>query len=265
MVGSLFCIAIALVFGGHAYAATSLDVAEVIRQLDESGQLDKVVERALERISERQREAQAQEEKNQEEMRSKLAENVRPINAERDHILGKPDADVTIFLYSDFECPYCKRFHLTPQKVVKDLGGVANLVWRHFPLDFHEPMATKEAVASICAGQQGGNRKFWEFTDAVMEGTKSNAAGLPAVKGFSDPLIALARSLNINITKFNECIKSPSATARVKEDVEDGAKSGISGTPGVIIRNNKTGKTILVAGAVPEVVLIDHINNIKKD
>ena len=68
-----------------------------------------------------------------------------------DPVKGNPDATVTIVEFSDFQCPFCKRFHPTARKIVETYQGKVNWVYRHFPLNFHNPGAQKEAEASECA------------------------------------------------------------------------------------------------------------------
>ena len=104
------------------------------------------------------------------------AKNVRPVSAERDHIYGNPDAPISLIEYSDFECPYCKRFHVTAKSVVEAFDGKVNWVYRHFPLAFHNPGAQKQAEASECASELGGNDAFWKYTDALYARTKSGGS-----------------------------------------------------------------------------------------
>ena len=76
--------------------------------------------------------------------------------------------------------------------------------------------------------------------------TRSNGNGFPVAE-----LIPLAREIGLDTTAFEKCLDSGRMAARVAEDYEDGAKAGISGTPGVIFLNQKTGDAIPMAGAVP--------------
>lgn len=255
--------AMLFVMGTQVNPAKAADAAEVIRELEKSGLLEQAIERVLDRLGDRQRKTQEATERAESEMKEKMAQNVRPVDARRDHILGAPGADISIIEYSDFECPYCKRFHDTPQNLVRRLGADVNLVFRHFPLDFHDPMASREAVAATCAGLLGGQQQFWSFANAVMSRTESNGKGVPA-KGKADPLVAVATSLKLDTRRFLACIKSEDAMKKVKDDIADGMKSGINGTPGVILRNNKTGKVISLAGAVPEPVLEERIRELSR-
>ena len=82
-------------------------------------------------------------------------DKVRPISAD-DHILGNPNAPVKIVEYSDFECPFCKRFHDTMNQIMDEYGKSGDVAWvfRHFPLDqLHPVKARTEAVASECISE----------------------------------------------------------------------------------------------------------------
>ena len=97
-----------------------------------------------------------------------------------DHILGNRNASVKIVEFADMECPFCKRFHVTMQQVVKDSNGQVAWVYRHFPLDQLHSKARKEAEAVECAAEMGGNEKFWAYLDRIMEVTPSNNGLDPA-------------------------------------------------------------------------------------
>jgi len=92
-------------------------------------------------------------------------DDFRPFNPETDYYQGNVAAPITIFEWSDFECPYCSMLHPTLEKVVADYPNV-NWVYRQLPLPFH-PQAEPAAKASICIAQEAGNEGFWKFADAV--------------------------------------------------------------------------------------------------
>jgi len=97
--------------------------------------------------------------------------SVRSIDPKKEPIVGNANAKISLIEYSDFECPFCKRFHATMQQVMAANGDNVRWVYRHFPLDSLHQKARTEALASECAGEQG---KFWEFTNSVFEVTPSN-------------------------------------------------------------------------------------------
>lgn len=96
-------------------------------------------------------------------------DNLKPLT-EKDHLLGNPEAAVTLVLFSDLECFFCKRFHLTMKQLMDEYGktGKLKVVFRHFPLDIH-PKAKNEAIATECSADLGGNEKFWQYLDRLFD------------------------------------------------------------------------------------------------
>lgn len=87
---------------------------------------------------------------------------------ENDHVNGDRDAKVLLVEYSDFQCPFCQRFHPTTKQVLEQFGKDVALVYRHFPLDQIHPYARPAAVASECVAEIGGNDAFWKFADKAF-------------------------------------------------------------------------------------------------
>ncbi len=162
-----------------------------------------------------------------------------------DHVRGDRNSRVLLIEYSDYECPFCKRFHPTTQQILDTYKGKVALVYRHYPLPFHAN-AQKEAEASECINELGGNDAFWKYTDAIYERTTSNGTGFAL-----DKLGPLAKEVGVDQTKFQNCLDSGKYADHIKKDFDEGAKAGVSGTPGNILLDTKTGKTKLIPGAVP--------------
>lgn len=97
--------------------------------------------------------------------------------ADGKHIYGSMTAQFTLVEFSDFECPYCKRFHPTAKEVVDQSNGLVNWEWKHMPLGFHQPAAGIEAHAAECVGELAGNRAFWVYMDEIFANTKGNGQG----------------------------------------------------------------------------------------
>lgn len=220
--------------------------SEVVRKLQESGALDQAIDAGIERYVARQREAQVAAANQAAEEARRRVEKVRPADPDRDHLYGNPAAPISLIEYSDFECPYCKRFHPTAKALVDASDGQVNWVYRHFPLAFHNPMAQREAEASECADELGGNDAFWRFADTLYARTGSNGKGIPGVE-----LGAFAAEVGLDRAAFEACLDSGRHAARVQADYKEGIALGISGTPGNILRNNETGRAQLVGGAQP--------------
>lgn len=161
-----------------------------------------------------------------------------------DHYRGNKNAEVTLVEYSDYECPFCKRFHPTLLQMMDEYEGKVKWVYRHFPLSFHAN-AQKEAEAAECANELGGNDKFWEYSDAIFERTTAGGTGFAL-----DALVPLAKELGLNEKKFQECLDSGKYASHINADMAGGSEAGISGTPGSIIID-KNGNSQLLSGAVP--------------
>lgn len=215
----------------------------VMDEIINSPALQQQIELGIRRYVEEQRAAARDR---QQQAASVRARNMLPVSADRDHIYGEPDAVISLVEYSDFECPYCKRFHATARATVDRSDGSLNWVYRHYPLDMHDPGATREALASECAAELGGDEAFWKYADAVFERTTSNGNGFPASQ-----LVPLATEIGLNPDKFEECLESEKHRARVEEDKRNGTAIGIRGTPGNVLVNNETGEMRLIPGAVP--------------
>ena len=172
-------------------------------------------------------------------------EQMKPISKD-DHIRGNPDAPVKIVEYSDPECPFCKRFHDTMKQVMDEYGKTGKVAWvyRNFPLDQLHSKARNEAVAIECAGDQGGNDKFWAYADRLYEVTPSNNGLDPA------ELPKIAQYVGLDVGKFNTCLTSGKFTKHIEEDVQNATATGGNGTPWSIVVGAKNKKYPL-SGAQP--------------
>ena len=214
----------------------------VLKELRESGALDRAIDAGVERYVERQRAEAAERERREAHARSKA---LRPVSVDKDHIRGNRAAPVTLVEYSDFECPFCKRFHATARRLVEESGGQVKWVYRHFPLDDIHSKARKEAAASECAAELGGNDAFWKFADRFYELTPSNnKTDIDAV------LPRIAREIGLQPAKFASCLASGRHDRRVEDDRQNALASGGSGTPWSIVVS-KSGKTYPLSVAQP--------------
>lgn len=170
-----------------------------------------------------------------------------------DHIKGNKDAEIMIIEYSDLECPFCKRFHETMKQALEEYNDKVAWVYRHFPLDTLHSKADKEAEASECAFEIGGNDGFWSFIDKIFEVTPSNN-GLDMAK-----LSDYASQVGIDGGKFKTCLDSGKYVDKVEKQYQSGATAGITGTPGSFIVNKK-GEMWLIPGALPFESLKSTIN-----
>lgn len=87
-----------------------------------------------------------------------------------DHVRGAKNPKVYLVEYSDFQCPFCLRFHPSLKQALDEYKDKVALVYRHFPLESIHPSARPLAEGSECAAELGGENAFWEFHDKVFEG-----------------------------------------------------------------------------------------------
>ncbi len=163
-----------------------------------------------------------------------------------EHILGSPEAPLTFIVFTDLECPWCKEFNETVTQMMDEYGkqGKVELIFRHFPLDELHKKSRKEAEASECAADLGGNEKFWQYINRVFEITPSNdgldPAELPKIAGY----------VGIDKNKFTECLNSGKFSQKVQENYDDAIASGGTGTPYFIIINSQ-GEKFPFSGYLP--------------
>lgn len=150
-----------------------------------------------------------------------------------DHIRGNIDAPITILEYSDFQCPFCARFHDSMVRVIENYPDDVRWVYKHFPIDNIHPLARTAAEASECAADQD---KFWEYSDAVYD----NQQGLT-----QSSLVNIAENLDLNMNEFNSCLDSGKYADKVEDDYQEALSLGVTGTPGNFINGEVLG------GAVP--------------
>lgn len=137
--------------------------------------------------------------------------------------MGPSDAPVTIVEFSDFECPYCSRLAQTIKKVTDDYSDSVRLVFRQFPLQRIHPNAQKAAEAALCAADQG---KFWEMHDLLFgDQKKLNASDLKEK----------ADSLDLKADEFAQCLETEKHAETVRDDLYDGVRAGVSGTPALFV------------------------------
>lgn len=174
------------------------------------------------------------------------------ISLDDDPVLGNKNAKVTLIEFSDYECPFCKRhFDQVYPSLKKDYidTGKVKMVFRDYPLPFHDPMATFEANAANCAKEQGGDSAYFKFHDAIFAKTKSNGNGLT-----KDEVYQFASDLGLNQGQLQSCADSLKYAEEVKKDITQGASAGVSGTPAFFIGKSDPSGTItgqLVVGAQP--------------
>ena len=162
-----------------------------------------------------------------------------------DHIKGDIDAPIMIVEYSDFDCPFCSRFHDVMNVVVEKYDDVA-WVYRQFPIEQLHPQAPAVAVASECVAELGGNDAFWSFADGYLaaRGSGDNTA--------HDVLVPqLVVAAGVDEAAFTNCFESGEKVADIQADMNNAAETGGRGTPWSILIG-PSGKTYPINGALPQ-------------
>ncbi len=136
---------------------------------------------------------------------------------------GKAGAAVTVVEFSDFQCPFCARFVPTLQRIKQDFGDRVEIVYRQFPLTSIHPNAFKAAEASLCANEQG---KFWESHDMMF--AQQDRLAVSELK-------QLPVRLGIKQAEFDACLDSGKYVEQVQNDLAEGNRAGITGTPAVFV------------------------------
>jgi protein-disulfide isomerase len=139
---------------------------------------------------------------------------------------GAANAKVTIVEFSDYQCPFCARFHnTTSAQIQKEYveTGKARHVFRNMPLEAIHPQAFKAHEAALCAGDQG---KYGEMHDTLFA---SQRALQP------EQLVGHARSVGLDAEAFRKCLDSGKHAARIREDLAEAEQLGLNGTPAFLI------------------------------
>ncbi len=159
------------------------------------------------------------------------------VSEDDDPILGDKNAPVTIIEFSDYQCPFCRKFwQETLPSIEKDYitDGKVKLVYRDFPLGFHEG-AIPYAEAANCARDEGGDEAYFKMHDKIFEeqnvldgGSVSSTVSYVGV----DALKKWAKDIGYNI---DSCLDSGKHASEIQKDLSDGSASGVQGTPGFFI------------------------------
>ncbi len=158
------------------------------------------------------------------------------VSVDDDPYKGSENASVVIIEFSDFQCPFCKRFFDTTLKQLEEeyiKTGKVKFVYRDFPLDFHQN-ALLAAMAAECADDQG---RFWDYHDMLFE-RQSEWEGLNNEEA-KEKFKEYASQLGLDENQFNECLDSEKYREEVMNDMKDGQKYGVTGTPTLFINGIK--------------------------
>ena len=154
---------------------------------------------------------------------------IRPVDPDRDHIRGDPNAPLTLVEYGDFECPFCSRATGAIDEVRAHFGSELRYVWRHLPLERVHPRAFDAARASEAAALQG---KFWEMA-AELFGHQDDLE-------WSD-IYRYAVTAGCDIDRFDQDVRVHSSKVlhRVQDDAQDAELMDLNSTPTFFVNGKR--------------------------
>jgi protein-disulfide isomerase len=123
-----------------------------------------------------------------------------------DHLLGNPDAGVSLLEYGDYECPFCGQAQPLVHAVLRRLGNRLTLAYRHFPMSNAHPHAMLAATAAEAAGLQG---QFWEMHETLFQ--NQDALEL-------DDLLGYARELGLDLRRFASDMTGEACVDKVRRE-----------------------------------------------
>ncbi len=147
--------------------------------------------------------------------------------------IGPEDAPITIVEFSDYQCPFCLRWHeQVYEPLLNAYPGKIRLVYRHFPLTSIHPDAFPAAEAAMCAGDQNA---YWQFHEKLFS---SSALG-------SNVYSQYAQELGLDMTAFESCITEQKFKEAVQADLDFAVDLGVRSTPTFFING------LAIVGAQP--------------
>lgn len=156
------------------------------------------------------------------------------VSLDDDPSTGPENAPITIVEFSDYQCPFCIKWHDEVfSRLLKDYEGKIRFVYRDFPLESIHPEALPAAEAANCASEQDA---YWQFHDALFG--QKNGLGAEAY-------VSYATELGLDVEKFTACIKSGKYADEIRADIENGSSIGVSSTPTFFVNG------MVIIGAQP--------------
>ena len=154
---------------------------------------------------------------------------LRPVDREKDHVRGGSARSTksTVLIYGDFLCPYCRRLGQVLRRVRRVLGERMVYVFRHYPNERAHPGSELASIAAEAAGHQG---HFWEMYDALYDRERNVSR---------QSLLEIARSLGLDAERFERDLDDPTLRQRVREDLADGRRNGVTATPTIFIDGSR--------------------------
>ncbi len=202
---------------------------------------------------------------------SKDAVNISDVNTAGEPVLGQQDAPVTLVMYEDFQCPFCRvHSQRTQPEIVSNYveSGDVKLVWKDFPIpQLGHNWAVPASAAMECVYRQDNNA-FWQVEKQIFDNQDSITE-----EDVQSQVISYAEEEGVNGTKVRNCIESGNPLEEVSGDKREGKSYNatvggtrfVSGTPSFVIYGSDTEKGTAISGAVPydlfDRLIQDELNN----
>jgi Na+/H+ antiporter NhaA len=154
---------------------------------------------------------------------------IRPVDPDRDHIRGDPNAPLTLVEYGDYECPFCSRATGAIDEVLDHFGDDLRYVWRHLPLERVHPRAFDAARAAEAAGLQG---KYFEMGKTLF----AHQDDLE----WSD-IYRYANAIGLDLERFDQDVRvhPTKVLHRVEDDGQDAELMDLNSTPTFFVNGKR--------------------------
>ncbi len=143
-------------------------------------------------------------------------------------VLGNPDAPLIFIEYSDTECPFCKEFQETKDRIMSFYGERGEVAWvyRHLPLI--NEVSFREANAIECVADSAESYKYWNYIDLIY---RNKPMLVDEEEQHIETLMKLARDVEIDTDGLRSCIEDERYEERLERHVEEAMGSGARNTP----------------------------------
>ena len=153
--------------------------------------------------------------------------------------LGDPNAPVVMVEYSDFQCPFCRRYTVETMPLLKanyiDTGRVY-YVFKDFPIASLHPLAYRLHEAALCVGNVSGTEAYWQVHDLFFD--KVEAFQVNSVAEMDTAVLSQIEQLSLPVAEIQDCLVNGRYAAEVQGYISEGQSLGVSGTPSFFINGN---------------------------
>jgi protein-disulfide isomerase len=162
--------------------------------------------------------------------KSPFAANVVRLKPEGAPSTGPENAPIQIYIFSDFQCPYCRQeAKVLRTGIDKSHASDVRIIFKDFPLDAIHPWARPAAIAGQCITAQN-EKTFWDFHDWIYEHQSE-----VSVANLKDKVAEFAKSHNLDAARLSACMAEPATADRVQSTVVEGRELGVEQTPTLFV------------------------------